>query len=177
VTASTATPQPDDAALVARARLREPEALALLYWRHAAALLRTAYAITLVAEDAEEIVQDVFVGLSGALVGYEERGQFLSWLKRVAARRALTLLRDRRRRLRLAGMDERPVAPGTTPEGLAVRDALAALPEDLRIVVVLKEIEGYSHAEIAEIVGIRRGTAEVRLHRGLKRLRQTLEGP
>jgi len=161
VTAIPVPAEPEDAALVPRVRSRDPDALGLLYWRHAPALLRTAYAITLVTEDAEEVVQDVFVGLPAALAGYEERGQLLSWLKRVTARRALTLLRDRRRMPRLMGVDGRRVAPGTTPEGLAVQEALAALQPELRIIVVLRELEGYSHEEIAQIVGIRRGTSEV----------------
>jgi RNA polymerase sigma-70 factor (ECF subfamily) len=49
------------------------------------------------------------------------------------------------------------------------------LPEDQRVVVVLKAIEGYSHDEIAELLGIRRNSSEVRFHRALQRLRKVLE--
>jgi RNA polymerase sigma-70 factor (ECF subfamily) len=48
------------------------------------------------------------------------------------------------------------------------------LPDPLRVVFTLKEVEGYSHAEIAELLGIRSGTSEVRLHRAKARLRQLL---
>jgi len=174
VTASPILAVLDDATLVARVRAGDPDALGALYWRHASDLLRTAYAITLTTEDAEEVVQDVFAGLGAMLSGYEERGQLLSWLKRIAARRALSILRARGR-MRDDVKDDRSVRPATTAEAIAVRDALGALPPDLRIVVVLREIEGYSHEEIGELLGIRRGTSEVRLHRALKRLRALLE--
>ena len=57
----------------------------------------------------------------------------------------------------------------------ALERALTTLPGTLRSVFVLKEVEGYSHAEIAELLGIRRGTSEVRLLRAIRRLRQELE--
>jgi RNA polymerase sigma-70 factor (ECF subfamily) len=57
----------------------------------------------------------------------------------------------------------------------ALERALATLPDALRSVFVLKEVEGYSHSEIADLLGIRRGTSEVRLLRAIRRLRQELE--
>ena len=60
---------------------------------------------------------------------------------------------------------------------IAVQIALDALPENLRTVFVLREIEGYSHDEIAELLDIRVGTSEVRLHRAMKALRQVLIQP
>ena len=57
----------------------------------------------------------------------------------------------------------------------ALEGALRAIPDKLRVVFVLREIEGYTHAEIAELLGIRRGTSEVRLHRAMRALRRQLE--
>jgi len=54
--------------------------------------------------------------------------------------------------------------------------AIRELPETLRAVFVLKEVEGLSHAEVAGVLGIRIGTSEVRLHRAMKKLREYLEG-
>ena len=51
---------------------------------------------------------------------------------------------------------------------------LLALPDDLRVVFMLRDIEGYTHAEIAALLGIRTGTAEVRLHRARRKLRALL---
>jgi RNA polymerase sigma-70 factor (ECF subfamily) len=56
-------------------------------------------------------------------------------------------------------------------EGASLRDALNRLPADDRTIIVLKAIEGYSHSEIADLLGIKRGAAEVRMHRAMERLR------
>ena len=57
---------------------------------------------------------------------------------------------------------------------IAIATALRALPGNLRVVFMLRDIEGYTHAEIAELLGIRSGTAEVRLHRARRKLRALL---
>ena len=163
----------DDARLVARLRDGDQSALDALYHRHATALLRLASA--LVDTDAEDVVQDVFVGLALALRSYEERGAFASWLRGVAVRTALSRRRrstHRRETVLDAGL---PEAHRRDPaDAIALRDALTRLPDELREIVVLKLVEGYSHAEIASLLDIRRGTSEVRLFRAIRRLRSLL---
>ena len=161
------------------ARTGDPEALASLYRVYGAALYRLAYRLTGTRQDAEDVVHDVFVGLPEALRRYEGRGSFAGWLKRVTARVALMRLRSGKRRREVAldsaaGETEQP-APSER-DGLEA--AVNALPDHLRAVLVLKEIEGYAHAEIAELLGIGEGASRVRLTRALKRLRNELEsGP
>lgn len=162
-----------DARLAARLRAGDRAALDELFRRHAATLLRVASA--LVDEDAEDVVQDVFVGLAIALRGYEERGTFGAWLRGVTVRTALA------RRRRLASRREtelEPIearfAPGDPSSDVALRDALRALPGSLRQVVVLKLVAGYSHDEIASLLHIRPRTSEVRLYRAIRRLRTLL---
>jgi len=157
-------------------RAGNPDALAALYGEYGRALYRLAYRLTGTREDAEDVVHDVFVGLPEALGRYEERGRFASWLKRVTARVALMRLRARNRRREVAldsaaGETEQP-APSER-DGLEA--AVNTLPDHLRAVLVLKEIEGYAHAEIAELLGISEGASRVRLTRALKRLRNELE--
>jgi RNA polymerase sigma-70 factor, ECF subfamily len=84
--------------------------------------------------------------------------------------------RSRRREVPLHNETQDPgVGDRETEAGRLILDeALAALPDDLRVVFVLREIEGYSHAEIAEMLGIRRGTSEVRLFRAIRHLRRLL---
>jgi len=158
------------------ARRGDPEALASLYRTHGAVLYRLAYRLTGTRQDAEDVVHDVFVGLPEALRRYEERGSFASWLKRVTARVALMRLRARRRR-REEAIDE--TLPTTDPPpdsvSVAVRAAVEALPDPLRAVLVLKEVEGYSHAEVGEVLGISTGASRVRLNRAMRLLRKTLE--
>ena len=124
-------------------------------------------------------MHDVFVGLPEALGRYEERGSFVAWLKRVTARVALMRLRSGKRRREVTLDDAAAQSePGMASERDGLEAAVNTLPDHLRAVLVLKEIEGYAHAEIAELLGISEGASRVRLTRALKRLRNELEsGP
>lgn len=162
-------------ALIDRARTGEPGALAALYQDHGATLYRLAYRLTGTREDAEDVVHDVFVGLPEALQRYEERGSFVGWLKRVTARVALMRLRSGKRRREVALDDAAGQPEVHDSENIALRAAVDALPDPLRAVLVLKEVEGYSHAEVGELLGISTGASRVRLNRAMRRLRKTLE--
>ncbi len=163
-------------ASIEAARAGSPDALAALYQDHGAALYRLAYRLTGTREDAEDVVHDVFVGLPEALRRYEERGSLEAWLKRVTARVALMRLRRRKRLREVLLRDAAPATESPSPaDGVALQTAVNALPDRLRIVLVLKEIEGYSHAEIGQLVGITEGASRARLARALKHLRRALE--
>ena len=151
------------------------DAIAELYDRYGAGLFRLAYRLTGTKEDAEDVVHDVFVGLPEKLERYEERGRLDAWLRRVTARVALMRLRTGRRRpvIRLENAD----LPATSREPhFDLQAAVDALPTKLRSVLVLKEIEGYSHTEIAHMLGISAVTSRVRLLRAMARLRRILKG-
>jgi RNA polymerase sigma-70 factor (ECF subfamily) len=172
------TDRPDDAQLVDRLKGGDLAALDALYHRYADQLMAVAYRLTGSADDAEDVVQDVFVGLPVALRRYVDRDAFQAWLRTVTTRVALNRIRSRgrRREVPIDGSEQIVSARTTSPPERAVilNDAIAALPDELRTVFVLREIEGYTHAEIAEMLGIRRGTSEVRLFRAIRRLRRTL---
>ena len=164
--------------LIRSAEQGESSALGELYDRHAASLFRVAYGLTGSREDAEDVVHDVFLGLPEALRRYEDRGNFTAWITRVAVRVVLMKARTTRRRGELA-LDEttEPRAPERTDDRAEYRDierVIVTLPESLRTVFVLREIEGYSYDEIAQLIGVRAGTARVRFARALQLLRQTL---
>lgn len=171
---------PDSASsadLLARAREGSTDAIAGLYRIHARSLFALAYHLTGSREDAEDIVHDVFLGLPEALRHYEERGAAEGWLKRVAARLALTRLRSIKRTrevdLQLLVDVAVPGEPlGIT--GIALARALSALPQTLRQVFLLKEVEGYSHAEISAFLDISVAASQVRFHRAIKHLRREL---
>jgi RNA polymerase sigma-70 factor (ECF subfamily) len=149
----------------------------VLYDVFGGGLFRLAYRLTGTREDAEDVVHDVFVGLPEALGRYEERGQLAAWLRRVTARVALMRLRSRVRRRETGVEDAAAIAAptGMAADQMALRAAIDALPADLRSVLVLKEMEGYSHAEVAELLGISAVTSRVRLFRALRRVRRQLE--
>lgn len=154
------------------------DALSAVYRLHAAMLTGLARRLTGSLSDAEDVVQDLFVGLPGALAGYDERGRFAPWLRRLAVRLALMRLRAHRRRREWSLEEAGELRDaGYSPEQLLLYEALRGLAPDDRALVILKVVEGYSHGEIAELFGIRRSTSEVRLHRALARLRKRLVDP
>jgi RNA polymerase sigma-70 factor (ECF subfamily) len=167
---------PPPHALARRAAAGDADALAALYHRYGELVHRTAWRVTGSAAEADDVLQDVFIGLPEALQKYGARGSLEGWLRQVAVRTALMRMRrsGRRREVPLEGAGE--VAASAAQPGLAaaLHRALAALPEPLRTVFVLKEVEGYSHAEIAEALAIRSGTSEVRLFRARKLLQSLL---
>src|SRR5262245_11905986 len=153
------------------------QGIAELYGRYGADLFRLAYRLTGTKEDAEDVVHDVFVGLPEALKGYEERGRLDAWLRRITARVALMKLRGRQRRAEVRletgmGLGSNPASTDV----IALRSAVADLPEPLRHVLILKEVEGYSHGEIGDMLGISVISSRVRLARAKRRLRKTLGG-
>jgi len=163
---------------IARAREGDMDALGDLYREHAHVVMRVAYHLTASRDEAEDIVQDVFIGLPEALRRLSDTRSFPSWLRRVAARTALMRMRgeQRRRQSPIEGADATAAPAHDGLERDAIAGALASLPEELRTVFVLKEIEGYSHAEIASLAGISVNNSEVRLHRARQRLRKILGG-
>lgn len=153
------------------------EDLGQLYRRYGSALFRLAYRLTGTREDAEDVVHDVFVGLPEALERYEERGRVESWLKRITARIALMRLRKRRRQAEVSlEAGDVGIGPARRADAIALQAAVDALPTPLRSVLVLKEIEGYSHGEIGDMLGISAVASRVRLARAMSRLRRILGG-
>jgi RNA polymerase sigma-70 factor (ECF subfamily) len=170
------------AALVEGARAGEPEAIAELYDLFGATVYRVALRLMNSAADAEDVVQDVFIGLGRSLLSFEGRGSLEGWIKRVTSRTALMRLRWQRARNEIS-LDVEAAAwtaaapPSSPADRLTLERALEELPDSLREVFVLKEIEGYSHQEIGEMLGIRPGTSKIRLYRARKELQKSVEGP
>jgi RNA polymerase sigma factor (sigma-70 family) len=168
----------DEQALLRSVAGGDPRGLAQLYSRHGDTVYRIAFRLTESAADANDVLQDVFVALPEALNRFDARGSFEGWLKRVAVRTALMKMRTRRRRRELSfrglvgTLSHR--APPDPVDRLELERAIAELPDQLRAVFVLKEIEGFAHDEIADLLDIKRGTSEVRLYRARRLLRERL---
>jgi RNA polymerase sigma-70 factor (ECF subfamily) len=164
---------------VADTRRGSPDALASLYREHAGPLLRSLRFLLQDQADAEDVVHDLFVGLPEALGRYEDRGSLRAWLGRIAMRMALTKLRARKRRREVnlgLGANHSQRAEGEhLPDRLLVEQALASLPEPMRTVVVLRDLEGWPYSEIADLVGASTNTIMTRHCRAMQRLKTALE--
>lgn len=166
-------------ALIKRARAGEPDAIALLYDEFGPTVYRIGYRLMKSEADAEDVVQDVFLGIARALQTFEGRGSFEGWMKRVAIRVALMKLRRNRQRNEVSldrWLMATPSCEAPTPTlRVALEDALRALPDSLRTVFVLKEVEGYPHSEIAQMLGVTVEVSKVRLFRARRKLRDILK--
>ena len=170
----------DRPGLVTRARTGDREALSELFRVYGQQMYDVAYRITGRSDDADDVVQDVFVGLPEALRSFRATGTLGGWLRTLTLRAALLRLRHekRRRNWHWDAARETPLRERPEPldERRALRWALARMPDDWRVVFVLKEVEGYSHREVAEALGITAGASAIRLHRARRFLREQLDG-
>lgn len=170
---------PDD--LVARAQAGDQTAFRDLYRQHAGRVYALCLRLTGDARDAEERTQDVFVRLWDKVRSFRGESAFSSWLHRLAVNVVLNERRTTGRREQRVMTTEDPGAlernRGNTTESLSIdlERAIAALPDGAREVFVLYDIEGYAHAEIAELVGIAEGTSKAQLFRARRLLREKLE--
>ena len=128
---------------------------------------------------AGEMMQDTFVRAWQNLKTYRGESAFTTWLHTIATNACLVALRTQRRR-REDGMEseelEAMMAPNATDpvDRIALERAIAALPDGARTVLLLHDIHGYRHDEIAEMTSTRPGTSKAHLHRARKLLREAL---
>jgi len=142
---------------------------------------RVAYGVLRQREDAEDVAQEALVRAYRKLSSLRDRESFRAWLVRISWRLAIDRLRSgRRRELReLAALETNP---SRSPEDVAAASefrarlwsAIDALPEELRIPIVLAGIEGYKMSELAALLELPEGTVKSRLHIARKRLAQAL---
>ena len=171
-----------DGQLVARTLGGDRAAFGFLVERYAASVRRVALAVLGDADDADDAAQDALLAALTNLRQYDAARPFGPWLMRVVANAAT----DRRRRRRVRHtepLDPRLAAGGVAPDaetqrralGQRLREALAQLPERRRIAVVLFDVEGYSHAEIAHVLGIPEGTVRSEVFHARRALRPLLQ--
>jgi RNA polymerase sigma factor (sigma-70 family) len=158
---------------------------------HSTRVFRLALHLTGNPHDAEDLTQDVFVRVFNSLSSYKP-GTFEGWLHRITTNLFLDRMRRRKRiRFDWVGDEDNTIATSDSfdrhersgqPEDAFdminldddILEALAALPPEYRVAVVLSDIEGLSYEEIAATLGIKMGTVRSRLSRARARLREAL---
>jgi RNA polymerase sigma-70 factor (ECF subfamily) len=187
-----------DLRLVARLRQGDLAALETLMERHASRAYRVAFSITRNDADAEEVVQDAFLALYQKSEAFEGRAALSTWLYRVVTNAALMKRRGRRHEVEvsleaqlpsfredgsragdmtalMADWSQNPEAALLSRETQAlVQQAIVGLPDVYRTIVVLRDVEGLSNEEVAEIVGESVAAVKSRLHRARMALREEL---
>ena len=180
----------DDRRLVEAAAEGSREAFDELVRRHQTSILNLVRALTGGSADAEDLAQDVFVRAWRGLSGFRGESAFRTWLHRVA----INVVQSHRgrasklRRLFQVGpatpdAQDDPIESAADPADLeqdvilrdAIDKALATLPEELRIAVTLRDVQGLDYRAIAEITGAPIGTVESRIFRARARLKKELK--
>ncbi len=174
-TAPSADGAESDLSLIQRLKRGDQTALDPLFRRHAPALVSLAARITGSVDDGKDVVQDVFERLAITAVGYREQAEAAAWLRGVTSKSALNARRRRSRRRETTEIALDIVRDRADIAGaLDLSNAVDTLALPLRDVFLLKVVAGYSHQEVAELLGIRSGTSEVRLFRAIRQLRTLL---
>lgn len=169
-----------DSELIERAQTGDAAAIRALYQRHSPRV----YAVVrrLAGEDglAEDWAQEAWVRIFRALPGFRGDSQFTTWVHRIAVNSALHGKRGRERRVSHETVlpEAFPIAASSTGNPLLkvrLERALERLPERMRRVLVLHDVEGYTHEDIAEMLGINAGTSKSQLFKARAHMRRLLE--
>jgi RNA polymerase sigma-70 factor, ECF subfamily len=177
----------DDAAVIARVRAGDKDAFRLLVDRHSRAIFRLAYRMVGSEQDADDVVQDVFLKAFRQLDRFEARANFGTWLYRIAVNCSLDLLRQKPRRgVELEPEDEQEPASDAevqaSPERLAysaevqsrVSQALGTLSPAERAAFLLRHFEGHSIEEIGRVLGLRTSATKHTVFRAVRKMREAL---
>jgi RNA polymerase sigma-70 factor (ECF subfamily) len=176
----------DEDRLVARARSGDQAAFATLADRHSTRLRRVLYRITRDCDAAQDALQEALTRAWLNIERFEGRSRFSTWLTRIGINEAYDAIRPAGpQTLELDDqVGERIPAWGSQPDSVfesrefivAIDRALGELPLDYRAAVTLRDVEGLSTVEAAEILGIGERALKSRLHRGRMALRAQLDG-
>ncbi|TCZ77943.1 RNA polymerase sigma factor [Lysobacter sp. N42] len=175
-------PSDDDRVLVDEARGGSIAAFEALYRRHVGRVHGVVSRLVGgVGTRAEDLTQEAFVRAWQALPGFRSDSAFGTWLHRLAVNTALMDMRSRRVRAHDEGDDEAldrigqdDSAGRSTALGMDLQRAVASLPPRARAVLVLYDVEGWTHEEIAAELGMAIGSSKAQLHRARMLLRERL---
>lgn len=174
-----------DEEVVERVLAGDTSLFEILMRRYNQRLFRVARSILADDAEAEDVMQEAYVRAFRELAHFRGEARFATWLTRIACHEALARARKRQRLVSIAG-GEPPEPPSTGTLGperelenrelqTILRDAVELLPDPLRAVFCLREIEGLSTEETAEALGLTVENVRVRLHRAKRSLRGMLD--
>ncbi|MGA1238829.1 MAG: sigma-70 family RNA polymerase sigma factor [Limisphaerales bacterium] len=185
-------PSPDDPTLVQQAQSGDLQAYDTLVRRYQERIYSTIYQITANHEDANDLAQDTFIKAFQALPSFQGQSSFFTWIYRIAVNRTLNFKKAKRNRNHFsindvdARIEQDPEWVAFISDNTPVRNAsLTELQEFLnkalmklsdvhRTVVILHDVQGLSHEEIAQIMDCSNGTVRSRLHYARQQLQAHL---
>jgi RNA polymerase sigma-70 factor, ECF subfamily len=168
--------QSTDAALIHRFLDGSESAFRALYERHTPRLKMTVRRLLgFRQQEIDDVVQDTWIAASRGMHTYRGDAPFAAWIASIAARTTYATLSRLISRETIA-VDDDIAAPEQGEAPIDLERALDALPDTQRLVVVLHDLEGFTHHEIAEQLGMAAGTSKATLFRARRALRAALNG-
>ena len=176
-----ANPNGRQHAIKERLRQGDAEAFHWLVDRYGTHLYRVALGLVGQAADAEDVVQATLLGAFRSIRSFRGEASVKTWLTKILLRQAGRHRRERVRRRAVSLDSDQPGDRRTRRDApsdvrMDVAAAVGALPSAFRQVVVLREFSGLGYDQIAQLLGLPRGTVESRLFRARRRLRELLRG-
>ena len=186
--ATVAPTVPDgDLDLVRSAAAGDRQAFHALVDRHSDSLFRLALSMSRNRADAEDVLQETFIGAYRGLARFSGRSSVKTWLTQILLRQAAKMWHHTKRSREAVAIDSpagaavgeslsRPSAQVDVERRMDLMAVIDRLPEDHRQVILLREVQGLSYEEITQVLGVPQGTVESRLHRARAALKQRLKG-
>lgn len=166
-----------DALLVGRAKRGDLDAFEELYRTHVGRVFGLCRRLLGDDAEAEEMTQRVFIKAWEKLAGFRGASKFSTWLHRIAVNQTVSEKRSRwSRDVESLGDEGESLETIPAPSGLRLdlETAVMSLPSGARQVLVLHDVEGYTHAEVAQMLGVTAGTSKAHLFRARSLLRERL---
>ncbi len=180
--------------LIANAMSGDSDSFGELYRRHSRRVFYLCYRMVNDTDLAEDLTQETFVHAFRRLSTFRQESRFTTWMHRIAVNTVLMFIRKRNSSIRecplepvFGNEEETPLEGqnyGRTDESLAMTTdrvvllrAIEDLPPGYRLMLILHDIHGYEHQEIAEIFGCTTGNTKSQLHKARLRLRSVIERP
>ncbi len=167
----------DDDALIARLLRKDAPAFEILYTRYTGALYSTAVRITDDPDTAADVVHDAWVRAVESLHRFERRSTLRTWLTAIVMNCIRERQREGRGEVPFESYEDDFASPPLDTlraDPIDLERAIAALPSGFRQILVLHDVEGFRHAEIAAMLGIVTGTSKSQLARARQRVRELL---
>lgn len=186
------TPEMTESELVAGLRNRDARSFEELISRFSEKVLHLAMRLTRNEADAEEVVQEVFLSVFRRIELFEGKAALSSWIYRITANTAFMRLRKRKQHAAISMEDVQPVVRESWTSGrsdeadttylstrhelrAALQQAVERLPEEYRMIFVMRDVDGLSNEEVGDVLGMSVAAVKSRLHRSRLMLRKKLE--
>ncbi|NBA87929.1 sigma-70 family RNA polymerase sigma factor [Emticicia sp. CRIBPO] len=161
--------------LIDGCRKHDPKFQRQLYDRYKNAMYSLAYRLVGDFEDAQDVLQEAFIEVFRNLDSFKGESTLGAWIKTILTRKAIKKFRSRIRFEKYEDLPENTLIEWETGMDVEMLEkALLSLPEGFRTVLVLYEIEGYKHTEIARMLEISEGTSKSQLFYAKKKLKELI---